>query len=254
LKKFVLSLLLFILFCPAVSMSAENLQPRLITVTGDAQIQVVPDEAVLTLSIESQDKILAEAKSKNDSSIKKMMAVVTKYKIDMKNVQTDFISVDPRYHDYSYERKDFIGYFVRKTIVITLKDYSKFDDFVTDLLDAGVNYIHNVEFRTSELRKYRDRARSLAIKAAQEKAVALSKELGQEIGKPNSITENHNNWSSYYRWRGYSSFGGYGNSNNMSQNVIQTADGGGGGSMAETTALPGQINVSASVTVSFEIK
>ena len=39
-------------------------------------------------------------------------------------------------------------------------------------LKAGVNQVNNVEFYTSELRKYRDQARELAMKAAKEKAQA----------------------------------------------------------------------------------
>jgi uncharacterized protein YggE len=36
-------------------------------------------------------------------------------------------------------------------------------------VDAGATHIHGVDFETTELRKYRDQARSLAVKAATEK-------------------------------------------------------------------------------------
>ncbi|HEV7522684.1 MAG TPA: SIMPL domain-containing protein, partial [Candidatus Angelobacter sp.] len=40
-----------------------------------------------------------------------------------------------------------------------------------------------------DLRKYRDQARDLAVKAALEKAAALARALGQDIGKAQSIEE-----------------------------------------------------------------
>ena len=40
-------------------------------------------------------------------------------------------------------------------------------------IEAGANKVQGLEFLTTELRKYRDQARSMAIKAAQEKAAAF---------------------------------------------------------------------------------
>jgi uncharacterized protein YggE len=129
-------------------------------------------------------------------------------------------------------------------VVVTLRDLSKFEDLVSDMLEVGVNHVHGVDFRTTELRKHRDRARSLAIQAAREKAVMMSGELGQRIGRPHNISEGHAGWWSWYgRWWGPSWRG------RMSQNVIQEAAGGAGGG----TLAPGQIAVTANVTVTFEL-
>jgi uncharacterized protein YggE len=133
---------------------------------------------------------------------------------------------------------------VRKTIVITLKDVSKFEDVFTGALGAGATHVQGVQFRTTELRKYRDQARALAIQAAREKASALAGELGRKIGEPQSIEENSSGWSSSYsaRWGGA-----------MTQNVVQNV--GGGGSFSEDgTFAPGQISISARVTVTFDLE
>ena len=49
--------------------------------------------------------------------------------------------------------------------------------------------MEGIEFRTTQIRKHKDKARQMAIRAAQEKAIALTKEIGQTIGKAYSITE-----------------------------------------------------------------
>ncbi|MEW6619193.1 MAG: SIMPL domain-containing protein [bacterium] len=220
---------------------------RLITVTGDAEVRVTPDEVILTLGVETCDKDIGVAKSQNDKRVKKLLAVAKKYKIESKHVQTDHISIEPRYSD-DYEKRNFIGYFVRKTIVFTLKDIAKFEDLLSDVLEAGANYVHGVQFRTTKLRKYRDQARALAIKAAEQKANDLAKELGQKIGKPHMIQEDQVGWWCWYNawwgsrwWRG-----------GMAQNVIQNV--GGAPSVAESSIALGQINVNAKVTVSFELE
>ena len=99
--------------------------------------------------------------------------------------------------------------------MVTLSDLSKFEDLLSGVLDAGANYVHNVKFQTTELRKYRDQARALAIKAAQEKATALAGELSQELGEPVTITEEQSSWQSWY---GYGWGSGW--SSNPSQNVV----------------------------------
>jgi len=60
---------------------------------------------------------------------------------------------------------------------------------VTPVINAGINRIEGVDFRTTQIRAHKDRARQMAIKAAQEKAIALAREIGQTIGKAYSITE-----------------------------------------------------------------
>jgi uncharacterized protein YggE len=215
-----------------------------ITVTGNAQMRVVPDEVVFTLGVETSDKNLTTARQQNDQIIRKVMEVTRKYGIPNAQVQTDYINIEPRY-DSSYRQSEFIGYFVTRNVVITLRDLAKFEAFYADVLGVGVNYVNGIQFRTTDLRKYRDQARALAIQAAREKAAAMAGGLGQELGAPRSINENGISW-----WSGYNSWWG-GRSNMMVQNVIQNS--GPSSSLPEDSTLaPGQIEVQAEVSVTFD--
>lgn len=220
-------------------------EPRLITVTGDAEVRVPPDEVILTLGVETWDLDLNKAKAENDKRVQAILKVAKEFKIEDKLVQTDYISIEPRYED-QWEHRKFVGYCVRKNVVFTLRDTSRFEDLLSGALEAGVNYVHGVQFRTTKLRKYRDEARSLAIKAAKEKADALAGELGQKVGKPHMIREDQVGWWSWYNsWWGNRWGGG------MSQNVVQNY---GGQAQEDSTIALGQINVNARVTVSFELE
>jgi len=225
---------------------SQSQQPRLITVTGEADVRVVPDEVILTLGVETWDKNLETAKSRNDEIVKKVLALAAEHGIPTEHIQTDYIGIEPRYKDGYYEERDFVGYFVHKTIVITLRDLSRFEDLLSQALTAGVNYVQGIEFRTTELRKHRDEARALAIQAAREKATALAGELGQDVGEPQTIQEDQSGW-----WSGYSAWWGSRWGGTMSQNVIQEM--GGTGWTGGSSVAPGQIDVTARVTVSFEL-
>jgi len=219
-------------------------EPRLITATGDAEVRVVPDEVILTLGVETWDKNLDVAKRQNDAIVARVLALTADYGIEPQHVQTDYVNIEPRYRNGYYEESDFIGYFVRKTIVITLRDLSQFEDLLTDALSAGVNHVQGIQFRTTELRKHRDEARALAIKAAREKAVALAGALGQKVGDPQTIREDRSGW-----WSGYGAWWGPRWGGAMAQNVIQEVAS--SALTGESSVAPGQISINARVTVTF---
>jgi uncharacterized protein YggE len=126
-----------------------------------------------------------------------------------KYIQTDYISIEPRYQDAylkdGYQKRELVGYVVRKDIAFTLKDVSRFEKLYSTILESGVNHVYGIEFRTTELRKHRDQGRALAIQAAREKAEALAKEMGQTVGAPLSISENCSWGYRSYSWWGASS-------------------------------------------------
>jgi len=238
------------LLAPMAAAAAPDSQPRLITVSGDAEVKVAPDEVELNLGVETWNPSIESAKIQNDKIVSKVIALAPKYKIDSKYVQTDYISIEPTYKPRSYNEGNVIvsGYFVRKNICFTLKDVSKFEGLLRDSLDAGANYVHGIEFRTTSLRKYRDQARALAVKAAQEKAIDMAKVLGSKPGKPFSIREDNIWWySPYSRWWGRWSSGA------MAQNVVQNISSSGQASSDSSMAL-GQISVNAKVSVSFDLE
>jgi uncharacterized protein YggE len=221
-------------------------EARQVTVTGDAEVRIVPDEVVVTLGVETWDADLSVAKNQNDERVARVLALARGLGIKPERIQTEHISVEPRYHD-DYEKRGFLGFYVRKTIVVTLQDLTRFEDLLTGALGAGATHVHGVQFRTTELRRYRDQARALAVGAAREKAEALAKELGQKVGQPQTIQEDQNTWWSWYgAWWG-ARWGGMG-----MQNVVQNVDG--GAMPPEGSFAPGQIAVNARVTVSFELR
>ena len=227
----------------AAGANVDDRNARTVSVSGEAEVKVVPDEVVVTLGIESSAKKLADARKDNDERVKAVFAVVRANGVDDKHVQTDHISIEPHYPDYGSSRT--LEYVVRKTVVITLRELSRFEGLLGAALDAGANYVHGVDFQTTRLREHRDHARAQAVKAATEKATALARELGMKVGRPRSISEGGGGWWSSYGWWG-------GRSSSMSQNVSQNA--GGGAAASGATVAPGTISVTASVSVTFDLE
>lgn len=121
-------------------------------------------------------------------------------------------------------------------MIVKLTAISRFEEFFAEALKTGITEVNSVKFETSKLRENKDKVRDLAIKAAQEKAVAMAASVGQTIGKAIRITE------------GNTANQNYSYSANVTSNAVSV-----GGSFSEgvATFAPGAIKVEAQVTVSF---
>jgi uncharacterized protein len=231
-----------LLLLPYAATAQQKGELSLITVMGQAEVRVPPDEVIFSLEVTKLNRDLSEAQKQSDESVKQILSLARRFDVPQQDVKTDYISVDMKYSTDLIDddsdsnakkvKREFLGYETSKTIIIRFTDLPRFEKFFAEVLKAGVSKVNGVEFRTSQIRKHKDQARSLAIRAAREKALALTAEIGQTIGKAYTIQE-----------EGFSRMG----SNANYTSVIS-----GSFSSDENTAFaPGMITVSAQVTVSF---
>ena len=246
------------------SATAQGGPPPLINVSGSAEVKVAPDEVDLSVGVETRHESLEQAKRQNDERISKALEFLKGNGVKNNDVQTDYISIEPVYdptagidprtglpiagYDQHKALVEPAYYLVRKSIGIKLIDISKFDMILSGLVSNGVNRVQRTEFRSSELRKHKDKARAMAVQAAKDKAAAMAAELGVKVGKPQNITVN--DWSGWSGWSPQAGWGGGGAVpyQNSSQNL-----GGVAGENGPTVAI-GQISISANVSVSFLIE
>jgi len=218
-----------------------------INVTGDAEIKVPPDQVVLSLGVEVHSKDLAEARRENDRRVLAVKAAASKSGVQDKDIQTDFIEMGIAYQSDGITPQ---YYYTRKSIVVVLRDVSRMEVALSAAVDAGATHIHGVSFETTKLREYRDQARTMAVKAATEKAHDMAKAAGlQVIGGPTNI------YSANYGGRSwYGSGWGGGHSGMYAQNVNYVANSGGGAEPGQGTIALGRISVTASVSMQFQIQ
>jgi len=222
-----------------------------ISVSGEAVVNVKPDKIVIGFGVETNNPDCMVAKKQNNAVIHKALAIVKETGVPDQNVQTDAISVRPVFRSGENRMDYLVGYEVLNMCSVTLADPSQVDGLVTKLLQAGVNRLDDINFQTTEFKKYREQARDLALKAAKEKAEKMAASLGQTIGKPLTISEG-GGYGGYY-------FGGSSRSRNnqamsqMSQNAMQVIPSEPGGDISDTIAL-GKIAIRANVQVVFELK
>ncbi len=209
---------------------------RTITVTGTSDVRIAPDEAVLVVGIDSQNKDLNAAKAANDAIAGKLLALAKPAGIEPNHIQTSALDMRPEFSNGDVPV--FMHYKVSETIALTLTDLSKAESLLTDALKAGVNRVDGITFTIADPRKYRDQARTMALQAAREKAIAMAAALGQTIGKPIEIDGQADQLPDTAAF-----------SNSMWQRKQWLASDGDGASIAG-----GQITIRATARVKFELQ
>jgi len=159
---------------------------RQISVDGEGKIKVVPDQGVISLGVENTGKEAAEVKKANDVIIEKIIKFIKKNNIPSTDFQTTNVNL---YKNYDYEKKKY-NYTASQTITVTLKDLSKYNEFMMGITDTGVTNIHGVQFKSSKMESLEAEARKKAILNAKQKALDYVSVLNQKIGKAILITDN----------------------------------------------------------------
>lgn len=215
----------------AVAMAQELKQVPQITVSGEGKIKVVPDQAVITVSVENTGKEASEVKKTNDNTVDAVIKAIKKRGIPTTDYQTQQVSLHKNY-DYTSKKYNYRAY---QTLKIHLKDMTKYEALMVDLVESGINAIQGVEFKSSKIETLESEARQKAIRNAKKKAMDFAGAVEQNIGKALLINDNS---QTHYPQPIY-------------REVMMTkmAD----APMANETLAVGEIEISANVTVSFEL-
>jgi uncharacterized protein YggE len=222
---------------------------RNIHVSGTAVVNVLPDRALIQLGVQSNGRTPKEVQARNAAAISKVITAVKALGVEAKDISTDRYIIEPIYIPYDSLNID--GYRIYNIVSITMRDVDQASDAIAAAFQAGANQVVNVEFYTSELRKYRDQAREMAMKAASEKADALSKAAGADTSCV--LTINENSWSYF---NGHNWWYGANNQNLWTQNAVQNAapSGGEAPSSDDSPVSAGHISIRAEVSVTFGLK
>jgi uncharacterized protein YggE len=209
---------------------------RQITVSGEAEVKVAPDRAIIVLGMVSENRELPKAQADNAQKIGQTIAMLERLGIEKRHVQTDYLRIEPR-----FEKTFGVGpasYIVRRDVVVTVTDLKKLETVIAEAIKLGINSSGQFVLQTSDLRKHRDAARLQAAQAAKEKAVLLAQALGATVGPALTIEEQHAPGPMSTR---------YATAPNVSLEQQSRGD-----------ALPvfsgGEISVSATVTVTFALQ
>jgi len=233
---------------PASPTSADTNRTGSLSVSGAAAIKVQPDIATIHVGVETFATSPRESKRLNSDLIRAIKSRVMAAGVAEKDLQTDHYIIHPKFRDYA--EHNISGYDTYNSVVITVRDVSRFEDVLVGALEGGATHVFGVEFSVDpdRLLELRQRARDMAVKAALDKANQLARGAGVEVDYVTNVNEDV---SAYYSYSGW----GYWGRRDMGQyqNVVQVEPGGSGDADASSISL-GQVVVRARVNMTVKTR
>jgi uncharacterized protein len=216
---FLVILLFIFVNCSKSQTEIKNL--KTIEVTGIAEMEVAPDEIMLSLGI--QEYWLEEFK--HNSTLKDC-----KIKYPIENIQHELQSVFNRLHISkdqitlqnmgNYWREFGKDFLVQKQFNIKISDFAILDSLVKLINRKGISYLNIAELKNKKITDYRKEVKVMALKMAREKAGYLLESIGKKVGDPVTITEVVDQYGSYNYYYPYFQ----GNQNYQSNAIMNTSN------------------------------
>lgn len=172
-----------------LSAAAEEITPTL-TVTGHGSVSAPPDMARVLTGVESFAQSASEALALNSEQMTRVLAELAEAGVDAKDVQTSNLSVQPRYNDRkSRERYEIVGYQVRNTLAVQVRDVATLGETLDAIVRSGANRIDAVSFGFTDPKALRQAARKDAVLDARATAEIYATAAGVSLGRILSISD-----------------------------------------------------------------
>jgi hypothetical protein len=174
----------------AAPAEAQTPPPAVISVSGEADISVPPDQAQIDAGVTSDGKTARDASEANNAAMGKVLLALKGAGIAEKDYQTSQLSLQPQYAPNRVSAPPaIVGYRASNRVTIKLRDVTKVASAIDTLVGAGANEIDGINFMVSQASKLLDQAREQAIADARRKAEIYAKAAGVTLGAPISISE-----------------------------------------------------------------
>jgi uncharacterized protein YggE len=170
---------------------AQTMPPPALSVTGEANVSVAPDQAQIDGGVTSDARTAREASEANNAAMSKVLLALKAAGIDGKDYQTSRLSLQPQFATQSKasERPGIVSFRASNRVMVRIRDVAKVASVIDALVTAGVNEIGGINFTVTQASKHLDEAREKAIADARRKAEIYARAAGVTLGEPISISE-----------------------------------------------------------------
>lgn len=203
-----------------------------VTASGTGEASEAPDEAEMSFGITTRSEKADDALDQASNAADKIIAAVKKAGVEGEDVQTQNVSVYPEYREQTEGKAPVISdYTASISVRAKIRDIEKVGDVIAAASGAGANQISGPAFTLSDQSPTRDVAIEKAIEDAKHRGEVMAKAAGKSLGAIISVSEAGVSAIPYY-----------------SRDSLA-------GDAAQAVAIePGQLDVTANVTVVFELK
>lgn len=237
LPLFIVAILVLVLSACAPAQPAPTSEtPRTLSVSGNARVTAAPDLAYISVGVHTENAEASQAVDDNNQQAQAITDALKAMGIEEKDIQTQGFNIFPQDEWGPNGERTGTRYIVDNTVYVTVRDVARISEILQTVVEAGANYIYGIQFDIADKTALIAEARKQAVDNARTQAEELAAAAGVTLGDLQSI--------SYY--------------NSYPVFDSRSVAGYGGGAAAEVAASvpvsPGEITITADVSVSYLIR
>ena len=175
--------------------SKWNETENTITVSDTGTVYAKPDLAIATASVVNEAETVDEALSVNTEKMNAVIEAMKEEGVEEKDLKTTTFNIYPRYEwreasqYYPTGERILVGYEVRQSLQIKIRDLENVGQIIQEAADAGANQISDLQFTIDDQDELKKQARGEAISKAKTKAEELAGQLEVKLVRISSFSE-----------------------------------------------------------------
>lgn len=157
---------------------------RTIRVSGVGEIQVTPDEARISLAVETMEETAQAAGAANAAIMDQVIAALVGAGIPRGDIETQHYAIHPDYvHDEGRREPRIRGYRAVNQVVVKTRDMERLGELIDLALAADANRVNGVSFAVTDPSRVMAEALTEAVERARRSAEAIAAALGVRLGE-----------------------------------------------------------------------
>ncbi len=179
--RFLLPVLLLLPLAAAAQDKAS--ERRSVSVSGQAEVSVMPDRARLVMSVDRLTPEVKPGEAEVNKVVRAYLAEAKALGVEDKNLSTTGVSIQPEYvWDEKARRQRLNGYRVRRDIAVLITDLEKLGDYLLSATKVGINQVNPPMLESSRAKEVEREALAKAADDARARAQVLAQTLNAKVG------------------------------------------------------------------------
>ncbi|MGQ0793329.1 MAG: SIMPL domain-containing protein [Deltaproteobacteria bacterium] len=222
---------------PRAHAECDKCERSTVEVTGRGEVKAKPDVAYLSLAVETTAKKASDAARTNAEKMKKVIDNLKALIGSEDKISTSGYQLYPIYeYNDKTKKTDLTGYRATNQAVVESRDLNNLGKLIDAATQVGANRVDGLSFGTNKGNEFKNEALVKATENARETATVVAKAAGVKLVKIIRIFPSYDVPVPLYKRAA------------VEQVAYDSA------SAAPTPIEPGEINVSATVNITFEIE
>lgn len=159
---------------------------QLLNVSATAKAESIPDIAIVTVGVVSEDLTAQAVKDQNSKQMNQVISFIKQTGIDDKDIKTSQFNISPKYN-YNNQQQTVVGYQANQTITVKVRNVDKSSQQLETIVDGavnnGANQIQGIDFSFDNNADLVQNARKQAIDKARANAQQIANDGGLKLGR-----------------------------------------------------------------------